>query len=195
MPSPFKKLNRGANNFFKKIDRGASHFFKKDIPNAAHQVGGQIELGAKRTKQGLERVGKEIQKNSGYITDALAVGGVLAAPFSGGASLALEGLAAGNQAVNDATKRAKKYQNVVNSRINSGQQKLNDVISNSNRQAVNGLAQVNRKANKTISKATMVAQNQLKSLANSLPVSNSMENANSMASDYDDENASMMVLH
>jgi len=194
MPSPFKKLNRQTAGFFKKIDRGANHFFKKDIPHAANVVGGQIELGAKKTKQGLERVGKELQKNSGYITDALAVGGVLAAPFSGGASLALEGAAAGNQAANDFAKKAKRVsdrtQQLVNSRINAGQQKLNDVVSNINRQAQSGLAVTKKIANKNIQKAAVVAQNNLRSLADSIPVQNTQRGAMPMTDDGSD-----MVIH
>eukprot|EP01031_Cornospumella_fuschlensis_P032950 gene32950-39851_t len=170
-----KQLRLVCNNLFlfkmskEKADRGINHFFKKDIPHAVHDVRGQLALGARRTKEG----------------------GVLAAPFSAGTSLALESAAIANSSANDIRKKANKASQQINARFQTGQQKMNDVVSNINRKARDGLAVGGQKAKKELRRTALQLHNNLTSLADSIPVPQT-NRISDMAADND---ADTMTFH
>ncbi|RYY72762.1 MAG: hypothetical protein EOO52_20435 [Gammaproteobacteria bacterium] len=118
-------------------------------------VGNGIVKTAKQVENGLERVEK-----SEAFTDALAVGGVLAAPFSGGASLALEGAAAGSQIARDTARKFKNSgntaQQVINKSQQSGKARFDQALSNTNKLAQNGLAVGQRKVERGMNKMAIV---------------------------------------
>ncbi|RZK26864.1 MAG: hypothetical protein EOO43_01545 [Flavobacterium sp.] len=188
MPSVFKKLNRGTNHFFQKVGRDTNHFFKKDVTHAAHVVGHGIVSTAKKVGDGLERVVK-----SDAFTDALAVGGVLAAPFSGGASLALESAAVGTQVARDTARKIRNSgntaQQLINNNVQSGKHRFDQSMANANRQAQRGLAVTQSRVEKKMGRMAIQAHNNLTSLANSIPIQPSQRG---MMADGD---STAMVIH
>eukprot|EP01031_Cornospumella_fuschlensis_P032936 gene32936-39833_t len=155
MPPYFKRLQARTNRVFSRIDKGADRFFARTVPHAAQTVTHGITSTAKTVGNGIERGFKKLE-SSGILADALAVGGVLAAPYSGGLSLALEGAAAADTFARDAR-----------SKIKNGKAAFHAAVSD-----------VNRAAHKGVQRAAMSTRSGLMSLAESVPVAASQQSNN-----------------
>eukprot|EP01031_Cornospumella_fuschlensis_P027304 gene27304-32980_t len=173
MPNYFQRLGARTNRVFARANHGAERFFSRTIPKAADTVAHGITKTANQVGSGIERGVKAIQK-SGALADALAIGGAIAAPFSGGMSLALEAGAIGSQAANDMRRHVKNgkaaYQNAV--------------------------AKVNDAARRGIQKAALSTRSGLMSLADSVPVASSqMGNNGPQQLAGDDLSSNTILIH
>jgi len=181
MPNYFQRLNARTNRVFGRATHGADRFFSRvggEIRRDANAVGHGITKVANKVGNGIERAVK-----SEAFRDVLGVGSIIAAPFSGGTSLALAGSAAGLQMADHARKAGGNIRREVNQIGASGKQAYRNAVS-----------QVNTHAQRGIQKAALSTKSGLMSLADRVPVAAS-QMGNTGGQQLAGDDMSQMTLH